>query len=65
MLKRDVIKFYGGTSQAARAIGISRMAIYQWGEQVPAISALKFSMASAGKLKFDPAKYCSVARKAS
>jgi hypothetical protein len=57
MLTRDVLSYYGGPTAAARAVNITRAAVYQWGDLVPALTALKFERASKGKLKFNNAAY--------
>lgn len=35
MKKADVIAFFGGGKKTADALGISRAAVCQWGEEVP------------------------------
>ena len=57
MLTRDVLDYYGGPTAAAKAVNITRAAIYQWGELVPALTALKYEQATKGKLKFKNAAY--------
>jgi len=53
----DVLSFYGSRTAAARAIGITRAAVWQWGDIVPAISAMKYARVTGGRLKFNPSVY--------
>ena len=57
MRKDTAIAFFGSVQATATAINVRRSAVYQWGEIVPAVSALKLSAASDGKLKFDSSAY--------
>lgn len=58
MLKRDVLKFYGGSgARAGRAIGLSRSAVCKWGRRIPALRALQYQVASQGQLRFDMTDY--------
>jgi hypothetical protein len=55
MLTEDAINFYGGVAALARALGISRAAIYQWGDRVPQSSSWKLQVLTKGKLRVDGA----------
>lgn len=58
MLKRDVLKFYGGSgARAGRAIGLSRSAVCKWGRRIPALRALQFQIATQGQLRFEMTDY--------
>jgi hypothetical protein len=50
MLTKDAIRFYGSVTALAKALGISRAAIYQWGDAVPESSSWKLQALSDGKL---------------
>jgi hypothetical protein len=65
MLKKTVLAFYGGSvAKASKASGISRSAIYSWPleEPIPPQAALKFQLATKGKLKVDPNHYRGASR---
>ena len=51
MKKKDVIEYFGGIKQAARALDIWPQTIYQWGEDVPENMAYKIQVITNGKLK--------------
>lgn len=57
MLKESVLKFYGGTTKAAVAIGVTHSAVCQWGEVIPQKQAFVIERITNGKLKYDPALY--------
>ena len=59
----DAIEYFGGISATAKAIGITRAAVWQWGETVPIASAMKIEIASKGKLKFEKSAYIGTAGK--
>lgn len=50
MRKQDVLARFGGVAQTAAALGISRSAVYQWGDEVPLISALHIERITGGEL---------------
>ena len=54
MLKKTAINYYGGVAPLAKALGISRAAVYQWGERVPEGSAYKLESITEGKLSVNP-----------
>jgi len=41
MLKQKAIKIYGTPSALARALGVTKSAVSQWGETIPERHALK------------------------
>ncbi len=53
MLKRSAIDHFGSVSALAAVLGISRAAIYQWGERVPASSSFRLEVLTGGKLLVD------------
>lgn len=57
MKKKDAISYFGTQSAIARAAGISRQAVSQWGEFVPPAIANLLVEVSGGKLIFDPSSY--------
>jgi transposase-like protein len=63
MRTTDVINHFGrSVSATAQAFGITRSAVYQWGELVPERIAWKAQILTGGVLRVDPSLY---ARKAS
>ncbi len=57
MKKQDAISYFGTQAKIARAAGISRQAVSQWGEFVPPAIATLLAKISGGKLIFDPSSY--------
>ena len=57
MRKSDVLKFFKNGSKTARALGITKSAVSQWGEEIPEAMAYRAQTASRGKLKVDPSVY--------
>ena len=53
MKKKAVLKYFGGVSQAARALGYTRQGIQQWPDTVPPKAALLVELLSDGMLKAD------------
>jgi DNA-binding transcriptional regulator YdaS (Cro superfamily) len=53
MKTEDVIKLYGSQAAAARALGITRSAVSQWGDVVPLATAARLEKITAGKLVLD------------
>ncbi len=51
--KSDVLKYFGGVTKAANALGITRSAVSQWDDTVPESSAYKIEVLTGGKLKAD------------
>jgi len=47
----SVIQFFGGVKETADRLGITREAIYQWGDEVPESRAYQIEVMSEGKLK--------------
>lgn len=53
MKTKDVIDHFGSVIEAAKAIGISRPAIYMWGQTVPEKRQFHIEVLTNGKLKAD------------
>ena len=54
----DVLKHFDDSTHAvAKALGITRQAVEQWGENVPETSAYKLQVITAGRLQVDQATY--------
>ena len=70
MRKADVVEFFRRTQgleldiDVARAIGISKQAFSDWGEIIPEGRAARLSLATQGGLKYDPAIYEALDRRA-
>lgn len=58
MRKADVKAHFGGTdTSVAKALGITRSAVWQWGEIVPERIAYKVQIITGGVLRVDPSVY--------
>jgi len=57
MLKQDAINFFGTKTKVARAAGVGRSAVSQWGLLVPEGKASRLARASGNALHYDPAIY--------
>lgn len=53
MKTADVIAFYGTKAAAARALNVHRLAIYQWGDNVPFARQFEIEVKTGGFLKSD------------
>lgn len=53
MKTADVIAFYGTKAAAARALNVNRLAIYQWGDNVPFARQFEIEVKTGGLLKSD------------
>lgn len=51
MLKQDAIELFGGSAKLARALGISRSAVSQWGDKVPIGRDFQIELLTDGALK--------------
>lgn len=49
--KSDAINFFGNETAVAKAIGINKQAVNQWGDEVPELSAWPLYWISNEKLK--------------
>ncbi len=57
MRKADAVKFYGTAYKLAAALGVSRQAVYTWGDLVPISRAYDIERLSQGALKVKPRLY--------
>ncbi|MGG6135508.1 Cro/CI family transcriptional regulator [Pantoea allii] len=57
MLKDSVLKFYGGPTKTALALGISHSAVSQWGKVIPEKQAFVINLLTDGKLTYDQKFY--------
>lgn len=57
MNTHDVIQYFGDQATAARALGITRSAVNQWGDLVPLATAARLEKLTAGKLALDISRY--------
>ena len=58
MLKKTVVKYFGNQLSTAKALGLTRGSVSQWGEVIPEKQALRVEKISNGVLKYDPSFYC-------
>jgi len=49
--KQQILEQFGGAGKVARALGITRQAVYQWPDRIPAESAIKLSLISRWSLR--------------
>jgi DNA-binding transcriptional regulator YdaS (Cro superfamily) len=63
MKKQDAISHFGSQVAVARAAGISRQAVSQWGDFVPPTVAKLLAEISVGGLVYDPDVYPSSYRR--
>ena len=63
MLRAIAIKHYGSLAAVARALGITRSAVTQWGRIVPEGMAYKLESITKGELQVDPHRYVRTASK--
>lgn len=57
MKKSEVVNYFGGVCNVARAIGIKHPSVSEWGEIIPERAALKLEKLTCGKLKYDSSLY--------
>lgn len=63
MMKRDAIRFYSdpygnrGILNLAKALGITRQAVYLWGKLVPRGQAYRLQILTSGKLRVVESMY--------
>lgn len=53
MRTQDVLQYFGGREELAKALGIDRSASYQWGDTVPQLRQYQIQIVTKGKLKAD------------
>lgn len=54
MKTRDAIKHFGSQTKLAQALNITKGAVSQWGENVPAHRALELEKLTGGALRTEP-----------
>jgi len=53
MLKKDVLEFFGGLPETARALRMHEVSIRRWPDVVPTQSEYLVELATKGKIKSD------------
>ncbi|PKG37168.1 Cro/CI family transcriptional regulator [Psychromonas sp. Urea-02u-13] len=53
MKKADAIKYFKTVSKLAQAVGVTRMSVTQWGEEIPQRRAFEIERITNGELKAD------------
>jgi len=53
MKKSDAIQYFKSASKVARALGLTRMSVSRWGEEVPPRRAFEIERITNGALKAD------------
>lgn len=56
MTTKEVIQYYGSVSEVARALGVTRQAVYLWGPRPPVKRQLELSKLTRGALVADQPK---------
>lgn len=54
MTTSNAVKYFGSKAAIARALGINKAAVSQWGETIPEGRAYQIEVLTGGKLKADP-----------
>lgn len=54
MKTQEAIDHFGTPAALAEALGITREAIYQWGDEVPEARQYQLHLLTGGKLQADP-----------
>ncbi|HHW4403769.1 TPA: Cro/CI family transcriptional regulator [Aeromonas hydrophila] len=54
MKTNHAVKYFGSKAALARALGINKGAVSQWGEKVPKGRAYQLELMTGGQLKADP-----------
>lgn len=57
MLKKDVIKHFGGVVATAKAMNITSQAVTRWGRVIPQLRAIQISSITDGELVYDEKRY--------
>lgn len=56
MTTSNAVKYFGSKAAIARAIGINKAAVSQWGETIPEGRAYQIEVLTGGKLKANPSQ---------
>lgn len=59
MKTADVVRHFGNRVKTAKALGVTKSAVSQWGEVVPERIAYKTQIITGGALRVDPSVYSS------
>lgn len=51
MKKNDAINYFGSSIKLAKALGLNKSAVSQWGEEVPELRAFQLERLTGGELK--------------
>ena len=51
MTKAEAIKHFGGSTKVAKALGITKQAVYKWPEELPEGRQFQIEILTQGKLK--------------
>lgn len=54
MKKDDALKYFGGVSNTAKALGIHRSSVSLWGDEIPMGRAYQIEILTKGQLKARP-----------
>ncbi|HEY6612723.1 MAG TPA: Cro/CI family transcriptional regulator [Pseudomonas sp.] len=54
MKMKEVVAHYGSKAAVAKRLGISRVSVTQWGEEVPILRQVQIERDTQGKLTTDP-----------
>lgn len=57
MKKNDVLSYFGGSCNTAKALGIKHPSVSGWGDIIPQGRAYQIEKITKRKLKFDPSLY--------
>lgn len=57
MFKTDVLSHFKTGVAVARAVGVTKSAVSQWGDVIPEAMAYRVQAATRGKLKVNPSLY--------
>lgn len=57
MKKLEVIAYFGGVTNTAKALGISKAAVSLWREDIPYGRACQVQLVSKGQLKVEPVEH--------
>ncbi|MGU5696729.1 Cro/CI family transcriptional regulator [Aeromonas allosaccharophila] len=60
MTTSNAVKYFGSKAAIARALGINKAAVSQWGETIPEGRAYQIEVLTGGKLKANPSQPSSV-----
>ncbi|WP_270809068.1 Cro/CI family transcriptional regulator [Aeromonas sp. QDB08] len=56
MTTSNAVRYFGSKAAIARALGINKAAVSQWGETIPEGRAYQIEVLTGGKLKANPSQ---------